>query len=545
MISHFRFSLFLFLIILCNAQQINCVSDDETCSEKHEEGVSYEVPPDCSIVMAESLLGGWGIFTLQDRERGRPVIFGDVALHLTDIPDSDAIEYLIHHFSWDAHETGGMLEGMNNVHSIVPGLGMLANAVSSKDSNVLPYKPSKDDANCARDSCAAAGSFSHYHNYTYFVHKDVIAGQEFLVRRSDKWLNMHHFSRYKEITPDGSIRSVDWLRQNGICLDNLRPKRESPGAGRGAISTRKIPKNTVVAPVPVVPIFDWKTSLKYVKKDQLNGARKKDSTEELWQLIINYSFGHANSSLLLYPYSPMVNLINHGPQDKKNVKLQWCQHPTLFPQKDWLTRNLDALKNTKEQGLLLELIATRDILPGEEIWLDYGSEWFSAWVKHVSTWEPAAGRYSPAYVMDEVVTKFRTSKEQKEYPYANNLQTFCFHDYSPDADYGASTTQGGGITAIPWNWTRHVFDWKQFRPCTILLRDEKTGLYTAQIRNRREAPLQLNKRHIVSKIPRPAIRFADRPHTTDQHLSNAFRHWIGIPDEIFPRVWKNEMEGQG
>jgi hypothetical protein len=29
-------------------------------------------------------------------------------------------------------------------------------------------------------------------------------------------------------------------------------------------------------------------------------------------------------------------------------------------------------------------------------------------------------------------------------------------------------------------------------------------------------------------------------YTTDQHLENAFRHEIGIPDAIFPDQWKDD-----
>ena len=61
------------------------------------------------------------------------------------------------------------------------------------------------------------------------------------------------------------------------------------------------------------------------------------------------------------------------------------------------------------------------------------------------------------------------------------------------------------------------------------------------MRSRRGTP-PLPKRHIVSKVPRPAIRFTDKMYTTDQHLQQAFRHWIGMPDEIFPQAWRDEKE---
>jgi hypothetical protein len=43
-------------------------------------------------------------------------------------------------------------------------------------------------------------------------------------------------------------------------------------------------------------------------------------------------------------------------------------------------------------------------------------------------------------------------------------------------------------------------------------------------------------------VPRSALSFFDKPGRTDMHLPNAFRHMIGIPDEIFPKQWKNREQ---
>jgi hypothetical protein len=42
-----------------------------------------------------------------------------------------------------------------------------------------------------------------------------------------------------------------------------------------------------------------------------------------------------------------------------------------------------------------------------------------------------------------------------------------------------------------------------------------------------------------TNVPRHAIRFFDRPGTTDLHLANAFRRAIQIPDHMFPQQWRN------
>merc|ERR1712032_856471 len=54
-----------------------------------------------------------------------------------------------------------------------------------------------------------------------------------------------------------------------------------------------------------------------------------------------------------------------------------------------------------------------------------------------------------------------------------------------------------------------------------------------------------NRSKRVSNVPREAIKFADKPYTTDLHMIGAFRQPIGIPDDIMPDAWKNKViDGQ-
>lgn len=46
-------------------------------------------------------------------------------------------------------------------------------------------------------------------------------------------------------------------------------------------------------------------------------------------------------------------------------------------------------------------------------------------------------------------------------------------------------------------------------------------------------------RWVDKKVPRRAIRFMEIPYMDDEHLSNAFRHPIGLPDHLFPQQWTN------
>jgi hypothetical protein len=44
-------------------------------------------------------------------------------------------------------------------------------------------------------------------------------------------------------------------------------------------------------------------------------------------------------------------------------------------------------------------------------------------------------------------------------------------------------------------------------------------------------------RFIDVDVPRHAIRFVDKPYTSDQHLKGAFRHPIAFPDKLIPDQW--------
>lgn len=52
--------------------------------------------------------------------------------------------------------------------------------------------------------------------------------------------------------------------------------------------------------------------------------------------------------------------------------------------------------------------------------------------------------------------------------------------------------------------------------------------------------IKMEDRYIDVKVPRRAIRFADKPYTSDEYLPSAFRHPIVLPNELFPQQWKKK-----
>lgn len=107
-----------------------------------------------------------------------------------------------------------------------------------------------------------------------------------------------------------------------------------------------------------------------------------DPKSKNWQLILNYCLGHHRSSLLLCPNTNAA-LINHcsnrnnkkshpcgNKSGKPNAKYRWAEWDETS--NEWLKKTIEEMEEEGGHGLVLEVVATRDILEGEEVFIDYG-----------------------------------------------------------------------------------------------------------------------------------------------------------------------------
>jgi SET domain len=376
------------------------------------------------------------------------------------------------------------------------------------------------------------------------------------------------------------VRSPEWLNEHGVCADTLRMIEPSTirQAGRGVVANRFLAKGTVVLPVPLIPIPN-RTILELQRQrpptsntnnnnDTKNGRSYRpsslSSTMTHYQLLLNYCLGHAESSVLLSPYGPGFSLINHN-QTLANVKLQWADpersnhHPHLLqlPVKSLLNQlkrptTSTTTTSTGHGGLAMEVVALRNIVPGEEIFLDYGTAWEAAWQNHVKHWNPVAGAdmYRSAERMNQqkdLDTAFLlTVFDQVVFrPYPSNVVLKFNTDFivlNPRLATPATTT-----TTITSKWMDcDILQWrkdKKFRGglYTIVVRSPSTTTTMAMDGSKMTNTNKKNpgQYQLVKDVPREAFQFVNRPYTSDMLLPNAFRHDIRIPDEIFPERWKN------
>ena len=185
-----------------------------------------------------------------------------------------------------------------------------------------------------------------------------------------------------------SQRPIEWLEEHGMCLDNLVAGPSTvPDAGRGAFAARRLPAGSVLAPAPLLVLT--RDDLNIFESDQRQSSyRNLLNFDRLMarELLLNYCYGDADSDVLLLPFAPMVNLINHaGGGAAANAEIRWSTYmhddedDEDYDDDEDLRKYhpLDVLDHSGE--LMMEFVALRDIEPDEEIFIDYGADWEQAW----------------------------------------------------------------------------------------------------------------------------------------------------------------------
>ena len=322
-------------------------------------------------------------------------------------------------------------------------------------------------------------------------------------------------------------RSIEWLEENGVCADNLHfGESRIPQAGNGAFASRPLRTGETILPVPLIHIPN-----RSILEMHHDAAMESDRPRR-WQLLLNYALGHRDSTMLLSPYGPVFGLINHN-QTLANVRLVWASPQRSQHNPDRLEEEVRMFDKYTSSQLAMELVATKDIAEGDEIFLDYGDEWEVAWQKHLTLWKPEPGsdNYHSAYEMNQHYNHvFRTQFEQMHDPYPSNV-IIKFHNFFFFNDF---RMQWLNDNRYPIQETRSEWYENKSVQCDVLRRrhDGTRMLYVIALR--RDDVWEL-----LDNVPQEALFFQDRPYSTDMFLHNAFRHDIRIPDDIFPKKWKN------
>eukprot|EP00592_Proboscia_alata_P020414 CAMPEP_0194404764 /NCGR_PEP_ID=MMETSP0176-20130528/3278_1 /TAXON_ID=216777 /ORGANISM="Proboscia alata, Strain PI-D3" /LENGTH=677 /DNA_ID=CAMNT_0039203269 /DNA_START=30 /DNA_END=2063 /DNA_ORIENTATION=+ len=345
-----------------------------------------------------------------------------------------------------------------------------------------------------------------------------------------------------------SFRTQEWFDANAICMDTLFTKKSTiPQAGRGGFLKRPLTEGSIVMPVPLLQL-DRNVFVVPNTYQKISGKA---------QLLMNYALGHDDSEVFLLPYNALVNFINHGnsagDNAKANVKLRWSES---FNRAELIDLDVKELLESSF-GLIMELVALRDLEEGEELFLDYGSQWEEAWEQHMDDWTPLPNSesYQSAEELIHLEKNIRTEEEQQMKPYPENIQTACMFYHTEDTDYDIRPLTAdelkeenfeGPANLYLANWTKPNNDCLRY--CKILSRytEEESGekfFYNVEVlpqtTNLHDDCYHTDEEKLfVDKIPEHAVTIVDEVLTRDHHLVNAFRHPIGLPDELLPTKWR-------
>jgi hypothetical protein len=360
--------------------------------------------------------------------------------------------------------------------------------------------------------------------------------------------------------PSGT-RDLQDLQQTGRCLDITKPAKSLVAqAGRGLFATQLLKKDSIVAGTPMLQVQDARI-FDMFNGDWFNKKEEPDRDDLVgYQIMMNYCWKHDESTLYLCPYGAGVNYVNHGSSlgkdnDTKktaNVRLQWADDGVMGHNAAWLRQPPAAMGYQASPGLFIDLVATRDILPGEEILMDYGPAWEDAWQEHLEHWKNVnynrrSAEYQSARDWNEEngETVLRTETEQKLVPYPSHMELRCLEEIggNPNLKHAEAVSL----------WTLS----ESGVPCQILERrevmegdqDEENDHYYKVL----FAPNVWNEEtgyyepgdvwYEPDWIVRGALSFVDRPYSTDLMLEDAFRFPIGFPDALLPDAWRNIDEG--
>lgn len=330
--------------------------------------------------------------------------------------------------------------------------------------------------------------------------------------------------------------SVEWLKENGECGDwiTVRPSN-FPQAGRGAFARKDFKVGDTVTPLPMIHVAYRATlDMFEVSSDGIMDKTLKRNT----QLLENYCMGHRESTMLLCPYGPLSNHINHN-QTLANVRLDWAEPSRSIHNPLWLNKTVVELHKADHAGLAMKMVAIRDIAVDEEILLDYGDEWERAWQQHLKIWAPVHGAMNYlsagqlAVTDDSIKTVFELLPSP--YPYGISLH-FSMAFAGPIDDWWAYWEKG-----TLDEYLGYADEAGEFVEVDVLGREiDNDGFtwYRVLLLEQGKDP-RFSK--VIKNVPVEAFSFFHRVYDTDMFQSNAFRHDIRIPDHLFPKQWKNKL----
>lgn len=291
--------------------------------------------------------------------------------------------------------------------------------------------------------------------------------------------------------------SIEYLNKYGICIDRLYVKESIlPYAGLGAYTKYAIKKGDVVTISPIL-LFDtsqmnivlqqYKEKILHkILKPRKHYIEYQNHNVLDQQLLLNYCYGHPLYNILLLPIGSTIHFMNHyqnmfdstnnHTSIKPNVMIRWSQSSKslyntskkLINDDDYYTKSIiEIIDDTNYKPLFIEYIALRHILPNEELYIDYGIEWYHSYKLH----DPNSNKKirHPIGLPDDFFPshwKKPRQRQRQQQSYSNNTNDIgqvnvqevedvevLYHHYG---DFITNSLKPGYIAPIRWYDTHEV-----------------------------------------------------------------------------------------
>ena len=175
-------------------------------------------------------------------------------------PGKDTGNWAWSDYSWSGYGSDSprwmeLVQGRTDVDVHSMGIGTLCNALPG--SNGITQDAVKEGDAESAELWSGAGAFFLDRSTRYYTESSLAAGAELFLEYGDEYYESRKFAVANETSAVGH-RSLEYLEKHGKCLDNVLPGPSHIGshAGQGAFASRSIPKDSVIAPLPVIYIID-------------------------------------------------------------------------------------------------------------------------------------------------------------------------------------------------------------------------------------------------------------------------------------------------
>jgi hypothetical protein len=208
--------------------------------------------------------------------------------------------------------------------------------------------------------------------------------------------------------------------------------------------------------------------------------------------------------------------------------------------------------------IAFDVIATRDINVDEEVFIDYGIEWETAWQDHVRNWKPPCAKGTKSSFEIKQMNNYKFNPDSHTWGEdhmtvckATNVQGELIYLIKVDQEIPQDGSQRFSTDFNGITFDHPGFDYAEEGvgrlPCVVLgIFEEQLMFNIAYLLNVEQTkellphnPLGARTIKFRNKVPASEVEIINRPFRSDMHWKGAFRHPIKIPDEIFPEHWKD------